>query len=269
MNTQQFRMFFRLRALGPLLVAALSVLFLTTACEDEGETTYFDVELIPSTQCKENCPSGMKCFEDPLDPTGKAACFELNCPEDNPEIACADGAVCEVDSSGRGRCTLDFTCTPSCTGDTHCAGGHCIPNYTPQNVCDPLVNCRNKCARGDAACLQACEHDRSSACTSCQRKLTQCRTRENCDPSATGCCADTYCECYPGNAECGGGPPCASCWNECEGAADRVECLGTCAGSYPSCASCLQPFVQECSESSSDLSSRCEDLFEQCTGAKP
>src|SRR5690625_810368 len=79
MNTQQFRMFFRLRALGPLLVAALSVLFLTTACEDEGETTYFDVELIPSTKCKEICTSGRTCFEDTLVTTRPSACNVMNC----------------------------------------------------------------------------------------------------------------------------------------------------------------------------------------------
>lgn len=269
MNTQQFRTFFRLRTVGSILIAALPLLFFTVGCEEEGESTYFDAELTPSNRCKTTCPSGMGCFEDPVDPTGDPSCFELNCPDADPTIACADGAVCEVDSNGAGRCVLDFVCTPECTGNTHCAGGHCIPNYTSQNVCDPLIDCRNRCGGADPACLQACEHDRSSACTTCQRKLTQCRTRESCEPSATGCCSETYCECYPGSAECRGETPCATCWNNCADAGDRVECLATCAGGSPTCATCLQPFIEECSESSTDLSSRCEDLFEQCTGSKP
>lgn len=267
MNTQQFRYFFRLRSLISTLFALLAVLFLTVGCEEGDEEIIYDAELTPTSGCEPACSSGTTCYEDPTDPTGAPGCFERNCPPDNPMIACAEGAVCQEDGAGGGECVFDLQCSPACRGDTHCAGGNCIPNYSPDNVCDPLVFCRNQCGGANPACLQACEKDRSTACATCQTKLSQCRKRnDGCEPSATGCCAEEYCDCYPGASECTGSTPCATCWNNCEGSTDRIECLGTCAGNSPACATCLQPFIEECSESNAQNSEYCGDLFEQCTG---
>lgn len=266
MNTQQFRPLFSLRAFGVLLFSALSLLMLV-GCEEEGDDAAFDAELRRSNDCDPPCTGSLEgCFEDPMDPGGPAGCFSLNCPTEQPVIACADGATC----TDAGQCVFDFACTPECTDGMQCSAGHCIPRYTSENVCDPLENCRNQCGP-NAACVQACERDRSATCANCMNRLSQCRVREECgEPSASGCCSEEYCECFPGSPECSDGPPCERCWNGCQEAADPIECLAICAGEYPSCGACLQPFINQCADDSSEaLSQHCIDLFADCTGSAP
>lgn len=266
MNTQHFRPLFHLRAIGVLLFTALSLLVLV-GCEEDGGDVSFDAELRRASDCDPECKGDLwGCFENPMDPAGPSECFELNCPKEQPVIACADGATC----TDAGQCEFNLTCTPECTGETQCSAGHCIPRYTSENVCDPLENCRNQCGP-NPACVQACERDRSGTCANCMSRLSQCRAREECEePSASGCCSDAYCECFLGSPECSDGPPCERCWNGCQGADNPIECLGICAETYPSCASCLQPFINQCTDGSSDeLSQHCIGLFEDCTGSAP
>lgn len=264
MNTQQFRPLLSLRTLGVFLFTALSLLVLV-GCEEEGDQVSFSAELQRASDCQPPCSGNLLCFENPLDPSGPSECFPLNCPKEQPVIACADGASCTDD----GQCVFEVSCTPECTGDTHCVGGSCVPNYTSENVCDPLVNCRNQCG-ANSACVLACERDRSGTCANCMSRLDRCRKEEGREPSATGYCSDEYCECFPGTPDCDDGPPCSGCWNQCKDGADPVGCLDTCAQTYPSCAICLQPFIAQCTDGASgELSQDCIDLFADCTGSAP
>src|SRR5699024_832665 len=130
----------------------------------------------------------------------------------------------------------------NCTGNTHCVAGACIPNYTPNNVCSPLAQCRNQCVGSGTGCLNACEHDQSQTCSSCLDDMQGCEGQNSCTASATGCCNDLYCECFPNSPECST-TPCSACLDQCQGAANVAECFNTCAGGSAKCATCIQPFV--------------------------
>lgn len=268
MNTQQFRPLLSLRTLRVLLFTALSLL-LIVGCEEYDDYVSDDAELERSNDCKPPCSgSNLDCFKDPLDPSGPSACYELNCPLEQPVTSCAEGATC-TDS---GQCVFEVSCTPECSGNEHCVAGNCVPDYTSENVCDPLENCRNQCGSGSsqAACVQACERDRSLECERCMTRFSKCRKEEGAEPSPTGVCSDEYCACFPGTPECSDGPPCTACWNQCKASTDPVECLNNCVGNYPSCAECLQPFSNQCTDGSSgELSPQCTELFVECTGSAP
>lgn len=267
MNTQQFRAFFHLRTVTSMCLAALSLLIFAVACEDSDEDDYYDPELQPSTGCEPACGEGQGCFKDPLAIDGPPICEDLNCPPDNPTMACADDAICETESHEEPYCAFEFTCTPSCGSGTHCAGGNCIADYTSDNACDPLAECRNKCG-GDPLCLQGCDTDveRSQECIDLTKDLDRCRRQNSCEPSATGCCSDYYCETFP--ELCSGETPCKACWDQCKEGSNPVDCLNNCAGNNPTCSTCLQPFMQECTDGA-ELSTQCQDLFEECTGSRP
>lgn len=261
MITQHFRRFSSPFATFAQFLLILVGTLLVVSCVDDGEFTRGDPALQPSSACSPPCSGrNIGCFEDPgtCDAPPCVGCYEKTCPPENPIQSCAPGAVCQ-----NGICSFDDVCNPDCRSGTHCVAGKCVPNYTTQNVCDPLENCRNQCG-GNAGCLASCENDRSSTCRSCIQTMSTCENRNSCSGSSTGCCKDEYCSCFPSAPGCGGSKPCAACWNQCESAADQGGCFSTCAGGNAACATCLQPWSArpECKQSSPP--DECDTLFFGC-----
>lgn len=261
MFTQQFRLFRDNTSRFSCLLALLSVFVLLFGCEAEEGPVEGDPALTRSNLCDPPC-SGVNrgCFfdEDTTCPSPPCVgCYEVTCPPENPIQACASGAVCQD-----GVCTFPNVCTPNCGPNTHCVAGNCIPNYTNSNVCDPLENCRNQCGP-NTGCIAACEQDRSSTCRSCIASMNSCEARDSCIASATGCCSDEYCACFPNSSGCSGNP-CATCWNDCQSSSDVFACFNQCAGASPACATCLQPFNARPDCKVSNPSQECQDLFYGC-----
>lgn len=261
MITQHFRRFSSRSLSFLVLVLVMLGTLLVVACGDDSEIPNGDPALRPSTACSPPCTGkNMGCFEEPgvCDAPPCVSCIERTCPPENPIQACAPGAVCQ-----NGICAFDDVCTPDCRAGTHCVAGNCIPNYTEANVCDPLENCRNQCG-GNAGCLASCENDRSSTCRRCINTMTTCENREQCSASATGCCKNEYCSCFPSAPGCGSVAPCAACWTQCQSSPNQLGCFNTCASANAACATCLQPWNArpECKQSAPPQD--CEDMFFSC-----
>lgn len=219
-----------------LAAAALVALAALSACDDE--------------TCTLTCPSGQTCVNDNGLETCQALCGG---------VVCGAGQSC-VD----GTCSTAETCSPACGIGTHCVGGSCIEDYTSQNVCDPLRECRRACesqGAGLSACLAACDGDVSSTCSTCQGIRADCEERNSCPEGNVGpytdCCADEFCDCFPSHPACGNVLPCAECADEC---GDDASCFNSCVQAEPACSSCLQPFFT-CQEGGGD----CTAEFCDCT----
>lgn len=260
MNTQQFRPFSRRASIASSLLTILGCLFLLFGCSPEEGQVDGDPARTASDLCSPACTGrNMGCFfdEEPCDSPPCVGCYERTCPPENPIQSCVSGAICDGSI-----CTFPRVCNPDCASGKHCVAGLCIPNYTPNNVCDPLENCRNQCGP-NTGCLDSCERDRGPTCRTCISELQTCEQREGCLASATGCCADTYCKCYPGSSECSG-KPCASCWNNCQSASNVTACFNQCANTSAACAACLQPFNANPACKTANPPAECEDLFFGC-----
>lgn len=257
MITQQFCPFSRILGRFAGFFTLALALVLTIGCDILDEPNRGTPAREPSTACDPPCSSeNFGCFIDdvPCDDPPCVGCYERTCPPENPIQSCAPGAICNGQV-----CVFESVCDPDCPTNTHCVSGSCIPNYTPENICDPLIVCRNQCRNTYSGCLAACEEDRSPWCRDCTRTMAQCEARESCTASATGCCSDEYCSCFPGSPSCGGGPACASCFTQCGGDDLNFECFKVCAEAQTACSVCLDPWNQ-CNASGGD----CDHLFWAC-----
>lgn len=196
-------------------------------CADDDDLTGGPT-LPPSTDCPP-CPAGRTCvLQD-----GVSLCLAPNCGD----AVCAEGAAC-VD----GQCQfVDRVCNPECDSGQICVYGNCITEYSTTNVCDPWQECERRCVRPtggvDAVCLAACETSRSGTCLGCLDQLQTCESRENCVGSATDCCPERFCACFPENPGCSD-TPCDICYRESDDSATFQACIND----TPACSSCLQPF---------------------------
>lgn len=218
-----------LRALR-FLVPSLALLALT-ACGDDDS-------------CTRVCAPGQACVLS----GGEQLCLAANCGGQ----ACAPGTTCVND-----QCVEDQSCS-GCTASQHCVSGVCVDNYTGANVCDPLRGCRRDCGTS-ARCLDACELDRSSTCSSCLDLLASCEASNNCDSGAVnGCCETQFCDCFPSAPGCGNVPDCVECQEDC---GDSTSCFNECRRVDLACNLCLQPFDTCARESSA---AECVEEFCSC-----
>lgn len=252
---------------GPSIMALLAnffALFLLLGCsEDPFDSTPTRPARTPSSACSPACTGNLFCYEDEgwCDSPPCASCYPRDCPAANPVQSCVDGAVCDETS---GQCTFVYTCDPSCGSGTHCVGGHCVPDYTSTNVCDPLDRCRRLCGANDPACLTACDLDRSPTCTTCVESLSRCENQEGCFGSATGCCSENYCACFPSASGCGG-RPCDACMEQCTtDGVTNTPCFNNCANTTAACATCLAPMTGDPECRQNPPPARCEALFNEC-----
>ena len=196
-------------------------------------------------ECTRLCPSPLVC----VNSGGEELCLEPNC----------GGAVCVAgETCVSGVCRADTGCT-GCTASEHCVSGQCVANYTASNVCDPLRECREGCSTS-AACVQACETDRSVQCATCAGELSQCESREGCRSQGPGsdCCDATFCSCFPTFPGCNGVPACLGCQEEC---GEDASCFASCRSRTLACNVCLQPF-DTCAAAAS--ARECVDEFCAC-----
>lgn len=201
--------------------------------------------------CGGPCPSGFVCG---FDSDGVSACLPA-CGD----TYCQDGETCEA-----GECVVSNTCSPACGASEHCVGGNCIADYTNDNVCDPLRECRRACGTS-ASCLAACDADRSSACDACLDDLLSCEERDNCasGPYEFDCCHDDFCACFRDHPACGNVPPCEECAEE---AGDDIRVFEECASNEPACSNCLEP-LDDC-DSDPDPAACERAVFCDCTGCE-
>ena len=263
MITQQFRLLVRDHWSIFAFAVPFLLLFALSGCDEEGTPLPSEPARIPSTACSPACTGGLDCFED-LEGCADASCvgcYPRTCPAANPTQSCVDGAVCD---ENLGRCTFVQTCDPACGSGTHCVGGHCVRDYTPGNMCDPLDQCRRLCGANDASCLDACERDRSATCEICISTLRQCENRDACFGSATGCCSDDFCACFPGASGCGG-RACDDCIEQCTtDGTTNTACFNQCANLSAACSTCLAPLTTDPTCSQTPTPPRCEALFNEC-----
>lgn len=264
MITQPFR---PMTSTGPSIMALIAnffAVFLLLGCtEDEIDSVPSSPSRVPSTQCSPPCSGGLSCYQDSgvcTTPTC-SSCYARTCPSQNPTESCVDGAICD---ENLGRCTFEQVCEGGCVAGTHCVAGNCIPNYSSDNICDPLQRCRELCGVNDFSCLAACEIDRSATCETCLRGLERCEAQEECFGNANGCCTDNYCQCFPGAAGCGG-RACDGCMAQCtNGGSTDTACFNRCANANAACASCLQPMNNTPECLTSNPPDVCTTLFYAC-----
>jgi hypothetical protein len=218
----------------PLLafLSLLTMALVVTGCGDE--------EI-----CSRQCPPGQVCVIS----GGEELCLEANCGG----VACLPGTICVND-----QCVDDIECT-GCTADQHCVYGVCVDDYTADNVCDPLRQCRLGCGT-NIRCLNACESDASASCSTCLQTLGSCERRESCEAgAANNCCESEFCTCFPATPGCGLTAACLSCQLECDG---DFACFNECSPTDLACSRCLRPF-DECREAGGT----CEEELCDCLDA--
>ncbi|MFT6627468.1 MAG: hypothetical protein ACJA1R_000725 [Flavobacteriales bacterium] len=207
-----------MRSTRLFLLAVTGVMLMLVACTDD--------------ECVLTCPAGQACIND----SGVDACRTLCGGQ-----LCTAGQACEAE-----QCVSSSVCSPNCPLGQHCVFGDCVEDYTSQNVCDPLRQCRRNCEIAGSnlsACTAACEADTSTACSTCQGIRADCESRESCGAGNIGpyteCCESQFCDCFPSHPACGNVLPCAECAEEC---GDDTTCFNSCVQGEPACSTCLQPF---------------------------
>ncbi len=217
--------------------AALALAGLLGACSDDDTCT------LP-------CPSGQVCVND----GGEQLCLVPDCGDQ----VCGAGEECVG-----GTCSAATSeCSADCDAGTHCVSESCIADYTASNVCDPLRECRRACGT-DAFCLDACEDDSSGQCETCRGIIADCESDNGCRADANnGCCEDEYCDCFPGDPECGNVAACIECQRDC---GDDATCFSDCRRGDAACNVCLQPF-DRCAEGAGGAGA-CVEQFCDCLDA--
>lgn len=238
---------------------SLSLLILVVACGDDPFLGGERSTLPSATNCTQ-CNPGEECFE--LE-SGESSCLFPDCQNDT--TVCAIGFSCNASSD---RCEK-IECPGGCDAGTHCVFGTCIADYTSENVCSPLFNCREACQDTDElqACISVCQRDVSATCSTCLNERSTCERRDSCNANATNCCVDEYCDCFPNNPDCldPGAPDCETCAETCRGASNPDRCLSNCAEQVIPCSTCLEPFTA-CSDGvpSAQVEVECRDEFCDC-----
>lgn len=238
---------------------SLSLLIFAVACGDDPLFGDEQSTLPSASNCAE-CDEGAECFE--LE-SGDSACLFPDCVNDT--AVCAAGFTCDSRSD---QCEK-IECPGGCESGTHCVYGTCIADYTSENVCSPLFNCREACQDSDdlQSCIAICQRDVSATCSTCLNTQSTCERRNSCTANASSCCVDEYCACFPYNPSCVDptAPPCEVCAETCRDASNPDRCLSSCAEQVIECSTCFEPFT-ECSEGlpSSQVETECRDEFCDC-----